>query len=244
MSEKHDEKGLRPNPKNRSLSAGALKTGLRVAAKEVLPPEQSALARKEKPYLRDLSDDSVRLALKEPPMWEYRLYFQALSDFVANEAADASRAVQQPLSMEPLSMANWISSKFDEYLSLSPKINQLINAELQNALGPPGQPGDAAAIVSIAKKVAHVYRRFIDIRNEARSLQVDPWLEETAHEFAKICDQCIEEFETYPQTSLNALMNALADANGKTEVVLRFEMTFSPDTGPFDRALRRAKHRL
>ena len=133
MSEKHDEKGLQPNPESTSLSASSLKTGLRIAASNILPPEQSALARKERPYLRDLSDDSVRLALQEPPMWEFRLYFQALSDFVVNEAADATQAVPQPLIMEPMVMANWMRSKFDEYLSLSPKINQLINAELQTA---------------------------------------------------------------------------------------------------------------
>jgi hypothetical protein len=244
MSEKHDENGLLPAAGNGSLSTGALKTGLRVAAKEVLAPEELAVARREKPYLRELSDESVRLVLREPPMWEYRLYFQALGDRVAWEAAEALRDVPKPVAMEPMAMTTWMSDKLDEYLRLGERINQLINAELQDALGPPGQPGDAAAIVSLAKKIGRVYRRFLDIRMEARAVQVEPWLRDLSQAFAAMCDQCIKEFETYPQNSLNILMDALADADGEAEVVLRFEMKFSPDTGPFNKALSSAQRRI
>lgn len=244
MSEKHEEKGLRSHRENTSLSVGALKTGLRVAAKDTLSQEQSALARKERPYLRGLSDDSVRLALKEPPMWEYRLYFQALQDFVQAEAAEAGTANAHTATTETFDVIDWMLETFDEYQRLGTRFDRLINTELQTALGAPGEPGDAAAIVAVAKKAAKIYRRFIDIRNEALSRRTDPLLEETAREFGRMCDESIQEFETYPSRSLDTLMNALADADGETEVVLHFAMKLKADTDPFTRALRRAQQRL
>lgn len=92
--------------------------------------------------------------------------------------------------------------------------------------------------------VAQVYRRFLEIRSEVRAQHADPLLEETAREFTKICDGSIKEVETYPNRSLNTLMDALANADGETEVVLHFEMMLGADTEPFVRGLRQARNWL
>ena len=134
--------------------------------------------------------------------------------------------------------------RLTECTTLADRINRLVNTELQEAFGAPGESGDAAAIVEVAKKVAKVYRRFLEIRSEALSQPADPLLAEAIREFARISDKTIEEFETYPTRSLNTLMDALANADGETEVVLHFEMTLKADTGPFDRALRKARQQL
>lgn len=244
MSEKADDNKLRPTSSNTSLTHGALKTGLRVAAKEALTPEQAESARREKPFLRQVGDEAIRLALKEPPMWEYRLYFQALEDFVQAQAGAAAAITAYPAITGTANIADWMVEKCDEYIHLADRFSRLVNTELQAAFGAPGEPGDAAAIVAVAKQIGEIYRRFIDIRNEARSQRADPLLEEAAREFSHICDKSIEEFEAYPSRSLNTLMDALADADCETEVVLHFEMKLKADVEPFNRALQRARQQL
>jgi hypothetical protein len=239
----HD-KSLRKPLDATSLSAGALRAGLQVAAKESFSADEAALYREKRPYLRHLTDGTVRLVAKEPPMWEYRLYFQALHEFVAKASAEVSGAARPILSMDLWEMIDWINDRFDEYQQLVVKINQLINARLQAALGPPGKNGDAAAIISVAKQVANVYRRCLEIRTDALSSRVPSGAEEIVREFGRICDQSLEEFQTYPSKSLETLLNALATADEDTEMVLRFEMTLKADNAPFSAALRRAKKRF
>jgi hypothetical protein len=244
MSATPDDGSLVPQAKNTALSAGALKAGLHVAAKEFLSPEQADQARQQRPYLRHLSDLSVRLAVKEPPMWEYRLYFQALKDFVEKEAADAQGTALRAASIAATACTDWMLERLDEYVGLADTIHRLVNTELQAAFGLPGHPGDAAGIVSVARKVAKVYRRFLDIRSEAQAQAVAPPLEEPAREFSRICDGTIAVFETYPKSSLDTLMTALADDDGETEVVLQFDMKLVADTDAFRAAIRRAQSRL
>ena len=236
--------GLKPTYETRDLSAGALKTSLQVASKDALAADDTALIRQQRPYLCALSNESIRLAVKEPPMWEYRLYFQALADLVGNATATSGDTTTPQLIKGPLETANWIGERFDEYQRLAERINTLVNTQLQVALGPPGQSGDAAAIVSVANRVAEVYKRFLGIRNEALSLHVWPEMAGVSREFAKICDGSIEEFKTYPVRSLDTLMTALATADENTELVLNFEMKLKADTKRFSSELRRARKHL
>lgn len=239
-----EDRGLTPTHETRDLSPGALKTSLQVASKDALAADDAALIRQQRPYLYALSDESIRLAVKEPPMWEYRLYFQALRDLVGNASATSGDTTTPEMTRAPLETANWISERFDEYQRLAERINTLVNTQLQVALGPPGQSGDAAAIVSVANRVVEVYKRFLDIRSEALSQHVWPEMEDVRKEFAKICDGSIEEFQTHPARSLDTLMNALATADENTELVLSFELKLKADTTRFTAALRQAKKRL
>ena len=239
-----EDRGLTPTHETRDLSAGALQTSLQVASKHALAADDAALIRQQRPYLCALSDESIRLAVKEPPMWEYRLYFQALRDLVGNASSTSGDPTTPEMTRAPLETADWIGERLDEYHRLAERINTLVNTQLQVALGPLGQSGDAAAIVSVANRVAEVYKRFVGIRNEALSLHVWPEMEDVSREFAKICDGSIEEFQTYPARSLDTLMTALATADENTELVLHFEMKLTSDTKRFSSELRRARKRL
>jgi len=67
---------LIPDDQPRGLSARGLKTALQVAARERLSADELSLARITHPCLKTVSDEAVRLATRQPPLWEYRLYFQ------------------------------------------------------------------------------------------------------------------------------------------------------------------------
>lgn len=244
MSDSPEDKSLQARTTSSTgLSSSAMKTGLKVAQKDSLSLDQANEARLKMPYLVPLGTESVRLAVKHPPMWEYRLYFQSLNDLVAKTASEANSKVEAQTLTGVQPVLDWMNGRLNDYSYLIDNINNVIGRELQIAFGPPGQEGDAAAIVAAAQKVSQVYQRFIEIRNQARSLTVDTLLSEAVAEFSKICDQSIHEFETYPNRSLNTLMDALADEDGKTEVVLRFEMCLKMDIDAYSLAVDRARQR-
>jgi hypothetical protein len=242
---------LIPDDQPRGLSARGLKTALQMAARERLSADDLSLARITHPCLKSLSDEAVRLAARQPPLWEYRLYFQALADFIARETAatagDRSRAQvdrEPDCAAQGLEDLEWIQDRQQEYLELADSINQLVNSELQVAFGRPGEPGDVGLIVSVAAKVARVYRRFLAIRSEARCRPTAPLLAEVMLEFSRVCDSSIAEFEDYPTRSLRTLEEALAADDGQTELVLRFDMALTADTDAFHAALDRAHQRV
>jgi hypothetical protein len=238
---------LVPDDKPRGLSARGLKTALQVAARERLSADELSLARVTHPCLKTVSDEAVRLAARQPPLWEYRLYFQALADFVAREtAAAAGDRSPAPVDREPdyaaqgLDDLEWIQDRHQEYLELAESIDRLVNSELQVAFGRPGEPGDVGLIVGVAAKVARVYRRFLAIRSASQTRPTAPLLAEVMLEFSRVCDSSIAEFEDYPPRSLRMLEEALAADDGQTELVLRFDMALTADTDRFHAALDRA----
>lgn len=241
MSNTPQDKSLSRQPKKTSLSAGALKRGLQIAKKEALSPAELDMARRTNNFMRPLSDESVRLVVKEPPMWEYRLYFHALSDFVAKEAAAQQKASTPRRTFGVDEALDWVHRTVDEGGRLSDEMDRLVGVDLQIALGEPGQAGNAAGIVRVAKGMARIYRRFLGIRAEWLSTQVVSWPKEIPAAFGKLVDGCIQEFETYPARSLETIMKTLEEADENTEVVLRLEMTLNCDPKPLQQALRRAR---
>jgi hypothetical protein len=239
---------LVPDDQPRGLSARGLKTALQMAARERLSADELSLARVTHPCLKTVSDEAVRLAARQPPLWEYRLYFQALADFIARETATAAagdrftaRVDREPdYAAQSLDDLEWIQDRHQEYLELAESIDRLVNSELQVAFGRPGEPGDVGLIVGVAAKVAQVYRRFLTIRSEAQTRPTAPLLAEVMLEFSRVCDSSIAEFEDYPTRSLRTLEEALAADDGQTELVLRFDMALTADNDGFHAALDRA----
>lgn len=242
MSENSEHHGIERS--NRALSTGAFKTGLRVAAKVGLSEDELVRARERYSYLKPLTDESVRVAVRRPPLWEYRLYFQALKDFIAKRAAEKRDVKKISRSMDVHRAIGWIQNRFNDYLKLVSTIENLINSDLQRAFGQPGEDGNAAEIVLVAKKVSDVYRDFLTIRAEAMTVPVEPAYEDLVRAFGCICDGSIQEFESYPTESLNTLLQTLSTANEDTEVVMRFEMQLKADTRHFDAELRKARDRF
>jgi hypothetical protein len=243
-----DAGSLVPNDPPRGLSTRGLKAALKVAARERLSADELALARATHPCLKSVSDEAVRLAARHPPLWEYRLYFQALAEFIARESAAVEAASRRPAEQtahpDIRTALAWIRARQADYLGLAPQVEALVNAELQVAFGAPGEPGDVAAIVLVAGKLARVYRRFLDLRAAAQSQRVDPVFAEVMREFSRIGDQSIAEFERYPKASLATIETALANDDGQTELVLDLQLKLTADTDGLHAALDRAHRRL
>jgi hypothetical protein len=239
---------LVPDDQPRGLSARGLKTALQIAARERLSADELSLARITHPCLKTVSDEAVRLAARQPPLWEHRLYFQALTDFFAQESAAAAAAGPQKSTpaVQPdiqTSLA-WIRAKLEEYQGLTSRIDALVNSELQVAFGAPGEPGDIGAIVLVAGKLGRVYRRFLHLRAEARHQPTDPVLSDVLREFSLIGDQSIAEFQTHPVKSLESIETALANDDGETELVLDLQLKLTADTEGLHAALDRAHRRV
>ena len=248
MTMPDESRGLVPGNQPRGLSARGLTTALEIAARERANANELQLARREHPCLKKVGEEAVRLAARRPPLWEYRLYFQALADFVASESAASGQAATpppgQPAYLDIRRSLAWIGTAQGEYMGLTRKINHLVNRQLQVAFGAPGEPGDVTAIVRLARRLAGIYRRFLEMRSEARRQSVDPMFADVMREFSKIGDRSIAEFEAYPARSLASIETALANDDGETELVLDLQLRLTADTDRFHAALDHARRRV
>jgi hypothetical protein len=141
-----------------------------MAARERLSADELSLARVTHPCLKSVSDEAVRLAARQPPLWEYRLYFQALADFIARETAaaagDRSPArvdSEADYAAQGLDVLDWIQDRHQEYLDLAKSIDRLVNSELQVAF----EPGRSIDELCDARVLHADCRRIFRAKNDA-----------------------------------------------------------------------------
>lgn len=167
--------------------------------------------------LKGLHGKALRLALEQPDAWEYRLFAQVLTDEV--EAVSELRyehrlkiAFGPGEQVELNDTPRWMSARLAEIGRLSTALTGLLNENVQDALGPPGTAGDAAAIQLVAKKVAAIYRHAIEWSLRMRRAHVHECFQPVATEVSIFTDNMIEQIETYGPNLLRTIEEALADA--------------------------------
>src|SRR5436853_4287402 len=70
-------------------------------------------------------------------------------------------------------IVNWTQRKLRQLTTNATSINQIFGQVLQDALGPPGIPGNPELIVYVAQKLAEVYKNAILWSREVRMVQVE-----------------------------------------------------------------------
>ncbi len=117
----------------------------------------------ERDFLRGLSGRTLRLALDRPRAWEFRLFAQALRDEI-----DASQELRRQYdlrivfganeSVDDVDYPSWSRLRMSELSRIIDITSRLVNETLLEALGPPGAPGNAPQIVSVARNLGSLYR--------------------------------------------------------------------------------------
>ena len=117
-------------------------------------------------FMEGLRPKALRLALEKPAAWEYRLFFQSWVDEVERRT-DMIREYQVGLQLDavsyvPVSNASeWLQTQMHELSYLVDSVNVLISKSVQEAFGPPGEPGNAEQIIWVSRMVGRILEQTI-----------------------------------------------------------------------------------
>lgn len=126
-----------------------------------------------------LKGEAFRIVVEKPNAWEYRLFGQVFEDGL-KETNDIRRDLKYGIvfgTSKKLSdiyqILGWIKIKVSDLTRISTGIGSLINNALVEAVGAPGQAGDADYIVYVAEKIVEAYRNAIQWTIEFKSVYVE-----------------------------------------------------------------------
>ncbi len=197
--------------------------------------------------LRDFSGAALLLVVQKPYAWEYRLFSQVLSDEfsrlqILKKDLDYGLALGRAVRLRDFSeVTEWGQTKFLEIVAFTRSATKLVNDALVKAVGAPGEPGDAEEIVYVGKRLAGVYRSFLEWTVEFRHAQADESFGRLLEIMSRVSYNVITELEDFSAT----MQQMLADATMRYESTketqsLALTLTFTcPDMSEFERELQR-----
>lgn len=153
--------------------------------------------------LLSLKGESFRIVIEKPIAWEYRLFGQVFEDGV-KEAADTRRDLRYGILFgkginfyNVHDLLDWISNKINELTRISTGLDSLINDALVEAIGVPGQPGDADHIVYVAEKVVEAYKYAIRWETDFKSVEAEEEYQVLLSKASKFSETLILDLENY-----------------------------------------------
>lgn len=177
-----------------------------------------------------LRGDALRIALDQPPAWEYLLFAAALTDGVArHRRLSRTHALKVPIGFgedvqDPLA---WIQARFSDARRLSATLGQLMNTDLQDAFGPPGTPGDTGAIVFVADTIADLYRDALLWSLRLRTANVDDRFQVVTAAVGDMMDDVIRQVAVFGPNVKSQIQAALAAPKTVTATVLEMTLTIT-----------------
>ena len=182
------------------------------------------------PFMEELRPKTLRIALEKPPAWEYKLFFQSWIDEI-DCRADMIREYKTGLqigearSVTKDNASNWLQTQLEELRNLIDSASVLINESAQEALGEPGEPSNVEQIIWITRMIGRVLEQVIQWANKMRCTLFEPPYDSLPQEAALFIDDIVNQFETYPRKSLQAIENALATSDGSSIHHLELKIT-------------------
>lgn len=179
--------------------------------------------------LLELSGEALLLVVEKPEAWEYRLFGQVFSDGL-KAASDIRRDLKYGILFgtgkkfsEFREIFNWFSIKMNDLIRISSGLAALINQALIEAVGKPGEAGDAEHIVYVAEKVVDAYRNAIQWAIDFKSVEVEDEWDELIRSASTFSETLILDLENYCERYNYEISNGLrilAEHGGPVELDL------------------------
>ncbi len=199
---------------------------------EIAKPEKS----EARGSLESIGPKALKIAREKSSGWEYLLFFQAWIDEVARRS-DQIRAyrlaeygsqtrLDSAIVIPVSNFADWSEEKMRELQQLIGSANVLFNTSIQEAVGKPGEPGNAGAIVDVARELGQVLDGMLRWAKEVKSAILAEPFERMGSHLALFVNDVLDQFERFPAESLRKCEEALARPATGNAVPLNLTMTF------------------
>jgi len=180
----------------------------------------------------NLSGESIKLILEKPSAWEYYLFAQSLIDQI-NALDDIRREYELGLVLgirEQVSLDNfsaWLHLRLEELTLVVQALNKLVSTAIEQSLGPPGQPGDADAIIFVTRKLATIYREAIEWSQRIQRASFDEELATVQSEMAVFSSSIIDQISTLGPNIKKQLEEFFALPEPRETRVIEIKITIS-----------------
>lgn len=207
---------------------------LRRRAKEAALPE----------VLKGLQGKAFRIALEKPEAWEYRLFGQVLADCLKEHTSlrrDWEYAVTfgATESRGTADLFTWSQNQLAQLTRIGNGLSKLVNVALQEALGPPGVPGNPEALVYVARRISDGYREAIQWSLRFRCITVDPEFTELTRILGHFSSDIIQKVEGFSARLLSGLESQLTLPPEQRETLEVSLVLILPELDAYDREVQR-----
>jgi hypothetical protein len=128
-------------------------------------------------------------------------------------------------------MGRWLGAQLTELGNIANSANVLINEGLPEAWGAPGQPGNVAEIVFVARRLGAAHRHAVEWSQRIKRAYVEERFRPLVNEMSKFSDRIIEELGNAGPTFLRQIEEGLARLPGPGEEPLVINMTITFELG-------------
>ncbi len=174
---------------------------------------------------------ALRLVLERPRAWEYRLLFQVVRDEL-QALASARTDHRLGLAMGVFSLIskdNFVEvtqQRMAEIQAIVDVLIKLFEAPLQDALGPPGCPGDPSKIMFIGKRIGVAYSETMEWAHRVRRTSADELWAPVVTELARCADGIVDNIDSWAERGYQEL-EAASERTGNQELDLILKLEFT-----------------
>ena len=187
----------------------------------------------EAPWLEDLRGETLRIVLERPFGWEYRLFASSLRDALRSH----HRLRRRHRSGVPLGLGEdvpdplpWVQARFVDATRLGKAVDFLVNSTLQDALRPPGTPGDPEAILFVTESLGGLYRDAMQWSERLRTVNTHRCFVVLLQTVGSMLDSFVVQLEEFSAQIIEALAHVLPAAQrGENEAI---ELTLTLSVAP------------
>lgn len=207
------------------------------------------------PKIMSYSGEVFQLAVEKPIGWEYRLFASALKENIG-KLDDLRYDLKYGISFRnvmslnnPSEIVSWVSSKFSEVMNKIDILNVIMNQAITDAVGNPGEPGDADHIIYVAEKLVEVYKSFHEWSLDFKGVVVPDEFKKLLIYASQATETVIEDIEKFIDELFYGVQQMLLDLNDDSNSNNIKTVCFSlvlrePNIDNFNMELARIQKRL
>lgn len=181
-----------------------------------------------------LSGKAFVLALERPTDWEYRLFFQVLQDEISacklmKTKYEMGFALGAGENVSLQDFAYWYRPRMDELRRAADALMGAVNVALPEAIGAPGEAGNAEEIINVAHLMGEIYKEALEWSQRVRRATSHPALQPAISAMARFPDDILTRVESLGCPMLQRVEQALATATKGEPVIIdaRFKVELS-----------------
>jgi hypothetical protein len=180
-------------------------------------------------FMEELRPKTLRLALERPLAWEYLLFFQSWVDEVELRS-DKIREYKEGLKLVSTTFVKaedtpeWFLTRFHELECWVEAANCLLNESVQEAMGKPGEPGNAEHIVWISRMFGIILDQLIEWASKVRCIRVESPFDKATSEGSLLADDLISQIQNFPKICLQQVEEAIKQTKKDEPIKLTFTM--------------------
>lgn len=202
------------------------------------------------PKVLKYSGRVFEIAVEKPELWEYQLFAAALKDNL-EKLDDLRYDVKYGISFKniiiinnPQEVVSVLGLKLSELNRKVDLFNPMINEALVEALGEPGQDGNAEYILYVAEKVIDIYGSILEWSLDFKSILVPEECQGLLHAVSKFSESVVQDIESFVRDydeGLEQLLMGESDSTEKRTVNFHLELR-GPDLSILEKELRKIRN--